>query len=123
MKIKFMDLARKLSYKSEMKFKHGSVIVKGGRIISFGFNTNKTHTKSKTKRKTKHAETSAILDAGFTDFSGCDLYVYRESQYGTPAISKPCPGCEELIRQSNIRRVFFSIDVYPYWKEIKCDDL
>lgn len=120
MKIRFMELSKKLSFKSLHKFRHGSVIVKGNRIISIGYNSTKTHTKSLTSHCTLHAETDAILSAGFTDLTGTVLYVYRSLRNNdAPGNSKPCDGCEKLARQANISKIYFSTEIYPYWEEMK----
>lgn len=110
MKKRFMELARKLSHTSEHKFKHGSVVVRGNRVISMGVNTVKTHTKSPHPYKTLHAEASAILQAGLHNLQGADIYVYRETKNGCYAESKPCKFCQELIEKVGIRRVWHTTE-------------
>ncbi len=111
MKLKFFDLARKLSKKSNHhQHKLGCVIVKRNRIMGLGFNQIKTHTKSNNEFKMLHAEISALLGISYEDLEGCDAYVYREHRNGKKAMAKPCAACEQALRMAGIKRVFFTIE-------------
>jgi deoxycytidylate deaminase len=100
----------------------GCVVVYGHKIISSGYNSNKTnpmqkklniHRFSVDTPATIHAEVASLLplmnrkDINFNDVS---LYVYREYKNGDPALSKPCPSCMALIRQLGIRKLYYSGD-------------
>ena len=83
---------------------------KQGRLLSFGKNDyQKTHpmmahlakvTGQNHQRVYLHAEVSAILRA--KDKPIHKLIVKRFTKDGTPALAKPCPMCQELIRIYNI---------------------
>lgn len=100
----------------------GCVVVYKHKIISSGYNSNKTNPTQKRLNihrfdvdtpATIHAEVAALLplinrkDINFNDVS---LYVYREYKNGDPALSKPCLSCMALIRQLGIRKLYYSGD-------------
>lgn len=116
MKLKFFDLAKKLSTRSDHRHKLGAVIVRKNRIISFGWNETKTHSKSNHPWKALHAETSAIIYANPKELIGSEIYIYRELKDGTPADSRPCEFCMKLIRQVGIETIYFSKDG-NYWEK------
>lgn len=121
MKQRFFEIAKKLS-KSSTHPDHqlGAVITKGNEIISLGFNKLKTHPKSNNKYKTLHAELDAIIHAEKAEhLYGCSIYIYRETKYGRPANSKPCPYCQELLKRVFIQDVYYSDDgTFKYLKLI-----
>jgi deoxycytidylate deaminase len=109
MKHKFFELARKLAFKSNHHtHKLGCVIVRKNEIVSLGFNKLKTHPKSNHPFKSLHAELDAILSADREDIRGADLYIFRETKFGNPAMAKPCKYCEAAIKEVGINRVFYS---------------
>lgn len=111
MKSKFFNLARKLSYKSDYhSHRLGAVIVKGGDILGVGFNKRKTHPLSKTRFNNIHAELSAVLNSGLESLKGCDIYVYRETRHGQPAMARPCAHCVEMLKQLSISKVYYTTD-------------
>ena len=100
----------------------GCVVVYKHKIISSGYNSNKTNPTQKRLNihrfnvdtpATIHAEVAALLplinrkDINFNDVS---LYIYREYKNGNPALSKPCPSCLALIRQLCIKKLYYSGD-------------
>ena len=104
---KFFDLAKKVSKLSNhTRFKIGAVIVRGTKIISVGTNKYKTHPKSPHPYSSLHAEMAAVLLARH-DVRGCDIYVYRETKAGVPAMSRPCVWCRPFIREAGLRRVHY----------------
>jgi deoxycytidylate deaminase len=113
--IRLMDIARKVSKTGDYKFRHGTVIAKGSRILGFGVNSTKTHPKSCSRFKTIHSEHQALINAGLNEIEGAIAFVYRETKDGNPAMSKPCSSCETLLKQAGIKRVYFSLDSYPFW--------
>jgi deoxycytidylate deaminase len=110
MNLKFFDLAKKVSKLSNHKHhKIGSVIVRGGKVISVGTNKIKTHPRSPHPHFSLHSEMAAILLAK-QDLKDCDLYVFRELKDGTLAISRPCEYCWQLINASGIKEVHYTVD-------------
>lgn len=109
MKLKFFEIAKAASKHSDHPaHKLGAVIVKGNKIISVGFNKNKTHTKSNHAWKRLHAEISAILKAK-QDLTGCSIYVYRETKNGDLGIAKPCSSCSAAIKETGIKKIYYTI--------------
>ena len=119
----YFKAAKAMSDISEFKQHHiGAVAVSGHKIISSGYNSNKTNPIQKRLNihrfdvdtpATIHAEVACLLplinrkDINFSDVS---LYIYREYKNGSPALSKPCPSCMALIRQLGIRKLYYSGD-------------
>ena len=111
MKQKFFDLARKISSKSDHhRYKIGCVIVRKNNIVGIGFNQLKTHPKSPHKFSTIHAEFSALLGADPADLIGSEIYVYRQTRNGLPAIAKPCPSCTKMLQNIGIKKVYYTIN-------------
>lgn len=116
-KLRFFELAKKLAVKSNHRAHPlGSVLVQKNRVISVGFNTLRTHTKSNNNFKTTHAEFSALFGIDFKATRGSILYVVRIKKDGSVGMSRPCTFCQELIQAAGIKGVFYSIDNNPYWQ-------
>ena len=101
MKEQFLNTIIRLSKKS-LKYDDvpvGCIIVKNNKIISKGFNT-----RQKYKKIINHAEINAILKANKKIKSyflyDCDMYVTL----------KPCSMCENIIKQSRLRNVYYLLD-------------
>lgn len=96
--------------------RHGAVIVRNGRIISYGWNKMKTHPKSLHPFKAIHAEMDAIFKAK-GKAQGGTLYVARLTNVGIPMNSQPCPYCMATMIAAGIRRVFYT-DNDGKWTEL-----
>ena len=107
---KYLNRAMELARLSGQKHKHGAVIIKGGRVVSFGFNTqrNLPIDDLPSKHYTYHAEHSAIKHAQDTDLKGAKIYVARLSRRNLPALSRPCDGCMARIVASGIKEVIYT---------------
>lgn len=119
----YFKAAKAMAEMSNFKQHHiGAVAVCGHKIISSGYNSNKTNPIQKRlnihrfdvdTNHTVHAELACLLplinrkDINFSDVS---LYIYREYKNGSPALSKPCPSCMALIRQLGIKKLYYSGD-------------
>lgn len=59
-----------------------------------------------------HAELAAIKDAlqeiGVDELANCTLYVARVKKDGTPALAKPCAGCQRAIMEFGIGNVVWT---------------
>jgi deoxycytidylate deaminase len=91
--------------------KHGSVIVKGGRVISTGVNKERSHPRIVSSEHIKqhcsvHAEVDAIKRA--KDVSGATIYVARVNRRGEQRDSRPCSRCYEAIKESGIRKIVYT---------------
>lgn len=119
----YFKVAKAMSELSDFKQHHiGAVAVYKHKIISSGYNSNKTNPTQKRLNihrfnvdtpATIHAELSCLLpliNRKDIDFSDVSLYIYREYKNGEPAISRPCASCMALIRQLGIRKLYYSGD-------------
>jgi len=89
------------------KANHGAVIVRGGRVISMGFNS--TDQRREMDYNYTHAEMHAILRAR-SDVSGAKIYVFRQDRYGFISNSKPCNRCYEILKEHGIRRAIYTME-------------
>jgi deoxycytidylate deaminase len=109
-----MRIAGKQADKAPQNLRHklGAVVVKGGRILSTGYNEVR-YTKE-LKKPTLHAEQSAILKLlkrrRLHDLVGSSIYVYRRTPGGNLGNACPCSVCMDLIRSVGIKRVFYTED-------------
>ena len=101
MKTEYFDELIKLAQKSFKKNEVpiSAIIVKDDKIIAKAYNT-----RNKTNNVLNHAEIIAIKKASkkLKDWrlSDCDLYVTL----------KPCSICENIIKQSRIKNVYYLLD-------------
>lgn len=105
---RFFELARKMSYKSSYRHQMGAVVVLGKKVLGLGFNELKTHPKSPDEYQMRHAEFNSILNARKENFTGCEIYVYRELKDGTPASAKPCNNCLKMLKSLNFSKIHYS---------------
>lgn len=118
MKMKFFDLAKKMSKKSNHPYhKIGGCVVNKSRVISLGFNKYKTHAKSNHPFQHIHCELDCILGVEEDVLKDCTLYLYRENKNGNVAMSKPCIWCDKLLRSVGIKRIYYT-DYGSYKEEI-----
>jgi deoxycytidylate deaminase len=106
------------SRKSDHKHHVGCVIFDKKKIISIGHNTSQKSIKSFNSRFQRfpfsvHAEVDTIIKAR-QDLKGASLLVVRVNNNDRFLLSKPCVNCMNYIEYVGIKRVFFSIDFYPY---------
>jgi len=106
----FLNLAIKLSRKSDYYQKIGCVIVKKKKIISFGYNKPyKTHPKSTNNYHTIHAELDACLGVSHEELIGSVAYVAREHKGdGSYILAKPCYHCQELLKSQGVKKVYYT---------------
>lgn len=92
-----INLAQKASKKKEVPI--GAVIIRKGKILAKSFNK-----REKSHDILSHAEISVIKKAAKRlktwKLDDCDLYVTL----------KPCSMCENIIKQSRIRTVYYLLD-------------
>lgn len=121
----YFALAAKMACQSTYdSYRHGAVLVKGGSVISVGFNKENTCSfgqrfrKFKTGNATLHAELSAVLGLDRSATDKADIYVVRVGRLYDFKMSKPCPMCEEVLRFCGVSRVFYSVDC-DHWELMK----
>lgn len=112
---KFINLATAEAHKSDMEFKHGAVLVKGGGVIAAGCNLNRTRIQGRNV-PSLHAEICALKDKSRNQtkgtalltvvwIPGSDLFLVRLSKTGLAA-SKPCEACLTTLRAFGVHKVF-----------------
>lgn len=106
-------MAKKTALKSTFRqHRLGAVVVKGGRVLSTGFNAIR-HCKE-TGKSTQHAEEAAIVrllkDGRHSELVGSRLYISRFTPGGKLGLARPCERCMSLIRSVGIRDVAYTTD-------------
>jgi hypothetical protein len=109
-------IARSIDVGHSSNFRHIAFILKGSRVRSIGWNKKKTHTRSNRYPYVGngwndiYAELDASIRYGKTDCTGHIMVVIRIRSNGKLGLSKPCPGCEFLVKQLNFRKVYYSTE-------------
>lgn len=88
---------RKLASKSPHQHKHAVVVERGGSILSYGYNTG-----------WNHAERCALGKLWPDKRKGVTVWSLRISNRGGFLMAKPCPRCEEYLRQNGVKEVLYS---------------
>ena len=109
--VRFFDAAIEQAYKSTCKKRHGAVIVKGGSIISTGYNKHRNRAElidveDLPNGVTVHAEVDALKKT--KNPSGCTIYVVRIDRKGHIQMSKPCYNCWQVLTNSGIERIKYT---------------
>ena len=122
---KFFECAREVATFSKYKrIKIGAVAVYRGRVISTGFNSNKTHplqmeynhyrtfdTDVSQVLPAMHAETDCLhkIDMNIR-WNKVELYVYRKCSSREHGLARPCPSCLNLIKDLGIKKIHYTTD-------------
>lgn len=89
------------------KWKVGAVLVRGGSLISTGFNRYRNHPMYVGAGGVSyHAEEVALMRAG--DSRGSTIYVARITKSGVIGMAKPCQSCHEMLLEYGVRAVVYS---------------
>ncbi len=112
---KYFNYAHQAALKSSYgKIRHGAVLVKGGSVLSYGFNKDKFSSFAKKFRcehmgpATSHAEIDCLLGIPRKKTVGATIYVVRINQDGQLRLSKPCPMCHAALKHCGIKKVVYS---------------
>ena len=115
-KMRYFKAAHTEATKSTDSFRVGATLVRGGEIISSGFNQGyKTHPLQaemypERDYKGVHAEVNAVSRLRPYDIGSGRLYVVRICLDGTYAISRPCGPCQDFLRGKGVKKVYFIHD-------------
>lgn len=90
------------------RYQVGAAIYVGNKLISIGWNEDKTDPKQRSIFRWRHAETAALVGTRKTDLSRATMYVTRVTKTGGLRIAKPCKDCQRILRAAGIRRVVFT---------------
>ncbi len=116
--IGFFRLAKKESKKSTHNIRVGAVL-SNNRPITFGHNKIKSHTKfanpSQHLKISIHAEIDCIIKSK-SNKDGDTIWVWREDLEGKPKLSRPCSDCMKSLREFGIKKVYYTVEHFPYWK-------
>lgn len=101
-----------MASQSSCRMKHGSVIVKGGRVISTGYNKERNHPTIVSSEHIKtdcsvHAEIDALKKA--RDVSGATVYIARVNRRGQARDSRPCKRCYNSLLSNGIKKIVYTI--------------
>lgn len=97
--IKLMQLAHKEAQKVDGNHKLGAILVKGGRILAKSGNNYTNY---------RHAEVACLSKVWESERIGAILIVARTRKTQMYGMAKPCPDCENFIRDSGIKKVYYS---------------
>lgn len=109
----FLDLAVRVAESSEVSFKHGAVVVRGGSVLSVGVNKWKNPMKPDFPPSaydptiSVHAEVDALSRCA--DPRGATIYIARVNKRGEERISRPCIDCEKALIVAGVRKVIYTL--------------
>lgn len=118
-------LAQEHEYDEGLEYFLCAVIVKGGNILSIGYNKKSTNgfvehfaDVARGQRDyclSTHAEMDAVLAArAKIDLRGTKIYVVRIKASGGLGMARPCFICQHMLYNYGIRRAYYSIDDDEY---------
>lgn len=127
----YLNLAHNACYYSDfMKARLGAVLVYKGKVISVGWNSNKTSplqrelnryrgydVDSSIVRNTLHAEVACLIKAKNLDidWGRANIFVYRIKKDGSAGLSRPCKGCMTFIKSLGIKNIYYTtLDGYAH---------
>lgn len=126
-----MQYATEKQYDNQIDYHLCAIIVRGGSVISVGFNKHNTNAfvehytdlargRGRDFCLSTHAEQDAILKArGKVDLRGCKIFVARRLRLnGKPGMARPCPICENALNSYGIRKAYYTINEHQFGKMI-----
>lgn len=105
-----LNLALKKSDESKFSgYKHGAVLVKGGRVIATGTNHSKRGIifDEVYGFKMFHAEIDVLSKFEPEEVEGAILYVAGKTEKGHILNSKPCECCQHVIKKYPLKAVYY----------------
>ena len=122
----YLNLAHNACYYSDfMKARLGAVLIYKGKVMSVGWNSNKTSplqrelnryrgydVDSSIAHNTLHAEVACLTKVKDLDidWGRANLFIYRIKKDGSAGLSYPCKGCMALIKFMGIKNIYFSTE-------------
>ena len=99
--LSWLSVARAFAEESELRKKHGAIVVRGGSVVGTGYNKHRNDPaylpEDVVREHTSyHAEEIAIRQAG-ENTKGATIYVARVNNNGEDRNSQPCLPCSLLI--------------------------
>ena len=107
-----LDVAVRAAEASEVDQRHGSVVVKSGRVMSIGVNKWRNRDLLKPEggyntHLTVHAEIDAL--SRVTDARGAVVYIARVGKDGSEKFSRPCDRCAKALQDAGVKQVIYTI--------------
>lgn len=90
-------IAHKQASKSDHNFRHGAVVMRGGKILATGYNHHGLH-----------AEVVALQKLWPSERRGTKVISVRVGKSGRLTMGKPCPKCEAYMREYGVHTVVYS---------------
>lgn len=109
----FLDIAVRMAESSEVSFRHGAVIVRGGSVLSVGVNKWKNvfpldiPCPEYNPNISIHAEVDALSRCA--DPRGATIYIARVNKSGKERMSRPCIDCEKALIKAGIKKVIYTL--------------
>lgn len=101
-----------LQSSQDKRYKLGAVVVKSGRVLAWGYNSNKNRPENWIPRQawSVHAEESCLRKIKEGRNPGSTLYVARVNRNGKVRLSRPCRDCQNLARTHGVERIVYTTD-------------
>lgn len=110
-----IDIAKALCpLNLEHRCSHIAFLIRNSKIVHIGTNSCKSHPETLKYDYENHqlvgihAELSVCMKSGKEDLKAYTMVVLRVDRTGKLANSKPCCGCQSVIKQFNIGEVWYS---------------
>lgn len=120
----YLNMAHHACYYSDNhKTRLGCVVVYKNKVVSVGWNMNKTNPLQKelnayrgfdstSAYNSLHAEVHALLKCKNLDidWGKTSIFVCRIKKNGDSGLSRPCKGCMTLIKKMGIKNIYYSME-------------
>lgn len=105
--------AARVARNSQYRWKHGAVVVRGGRVIGFAPNKFRNSPEVDPGNVTDHAEAAVIRELlkNYPDLKGSTIYIARINNGNEVRMSRPCPDCMRQIVDAGIKEIVYTNDV------------
>ncbi len=113
----FINRAVGVALTSNCRWRHGSVITKGSRIVAFSPNIHRNNPDLDYSGSSWHAEEAAIRNLDRAQaraygvqgaYSGYTLYVARVNTKNEPGLSRPCKNCWDYLVYRGFTEVYYT---------------
>lgn len=108
---RWLKLCLRLTSRSKMpEHRHAAVLIRGGKVISFGVNKSKAGVFADRVYGLKgwHSEADCLLSIHRDKIKDAVLYIAGVTKTGRLANSKPCPCCQQFISKFDLKGVYYS---------------
>lgn len=120
--MKCLKIAKELNSETGVKVNHFSFLVKKNSINSIGYNSYKTHPIAERlgyRFPTHHSELSCILNFSGKEIRDYYMINFRFDKMGQLAMSKPCKGCQKLLKYYCVGKTIYSTGYgFKIWRSL-----